>query len=97
MVPVSPNAARLIHSFNPAAQAIAMLRNPLEMLPSLHSQLVFVGFEPIEDFARRSRSTPNGSARARPAGFRTAPIARRFVTPISFAGIRIFSEEAACT
>ncbi len=47
----SAAAAREIQRFSPTAQVIVMLRNPLEMLPSLHSQLVFVGLEPVTDFA----------------------------------------------
>ena len=37
-------------TFQPEARIIVMLRNPIEMLPSLHSQFVFVGIEPVEDF-----------------------------------------------
>ncbi|HEU4803839.1 MAG TPA: sulfotransferase [Solirubrobacterales bacterium] len=39
-----------IMAFQPEARIIVMLRNPIEMLPSLHSQFVFVGIEPVEDF-----------------------------------------------
>jgi hypothetical protein len=39
-----------IKEFAPDAGIIVMLRNPLEALPSLHSQFVFVGIEPVEDF-----------------------------------------------
>jgi hypothetical protein len=40
-----------IKQFQPEARIIVMLRNPVEMLPSLHSQFVFIGLEPVEDFA----------------------------------------------
>ena len=46
----SSEAAREIKDFSPKADIIVMLRNPLEMLPSLHSQFVHVGIEPVEDF-----------------------------------------------
>lgn len=46
----SSEAAGEIKEFSPEADIIAMLRNPLEMLPSLHSQFVHVGIEPVEDF-----------------------------------------------
>jgi hypothetical protein len=43
-------APREINQFSPEADIIVMLRNPFEALPSLHSQFVFVGIEPVEDF-----------------------------------------------
>lgn len=57
-----------IHRFMPEARIIAMFRSPVEMLPSLHSEFVYVGLEPEEDFtgalaldARREREgTPQG-------------------------------------
>lgn len=48
----SSRAAREIKGFCSEADIIVMLRNPLEMLPSLHSQFVHVGIEPEEDFER---------------------------------------------
>ncbi|MEM0943370.1 MAG: sulfotransferase domain-containing protein [Pseudomonadota bacterium] len=39
-------------AYAPEARLIACLRSPLEMLPSLHHQLVFNGTEPIADFER---------------------------------------------
>ncbi len=47
----SERAAAEIHAFDPDARIIAMIRNPADMLYSLHSQLVRVGIEdlrPIE-------------------------------------------------
>src|SRR5438309_7571224 len=38
----SMNAAPEIKAFAPGARIVAMLRNPVDMLHSLHSQLVFV-------------------------------------------------------
>jgi hypothetical protein len=39
-----------IHEFNPDAKIIAMFRNPVEMLHSLHSQLLYVAEETVPDF-----------------------------------------------
>ncbi len=67
----SSAAPREINEFSPAADIIVMLRNPLQALPSLHSQFVFMGIEPVEDFERaldldeereRGRSTKGLSA-----------------------------------
>lgn len=43
-------AAGEIKAFSPDAYIIAMLRNPVDMLYSLHSQMVFQGYETIDDF-----------------------------------------------
>jgi sulfotransferase family protein len=43
-------AIPLIREFNPAARLIAMFRNPVEMVHSLHSQLLYVSEEDVEDF-----------------------------------------------
>lgn len=43
-------AAAKIHEFSPDAFIIAMLRNPVDMIYSLHSQLILMGFETISDF-----------------------------------------------
>ncbi len=47
---LSANAAKNIKSFNPNAKIIIMLRNPIDVIYSLHSQLVFNGEEDIKDF-----------------------------------------------
>lgn len=46
----SKRAASEIKSFDPQARIIIMLRNPVEMLHALHSQLLFNGDEDEEDF-----------------------------------------------
>jgi hypothetical protein len=43
-------AIQNIHQFNPDAKLIAMFRNPVEMLHSLHSQLLYVAEENLPDF-----------------------------------------------
>lgn len=47
----STEAAGNIHRFNPEAQIIVMLRNPVEMIPSLHSQLIFEGYESVRSLS----------------------------------------------
>ncbi len=49
---ISENAAKNIYSHNPDAKIIIMLRNPVEVAYSLHSQLVFNGEENINDFKK---------------------------------------------
>ncbi len=44
-------AAASIRAFNPEARILIMLRNPIDMLQSLHSQFVFDNMENIPDFA----------------------------------------------
>lgn len=43
-------AIKEIHAFNPDAKIIVMLRNPIEMVYSLHAQSVFSFFEDESDF-----------------------------------------------
>lgn len=45
-------AAEEIHAFDSRAQIIAILRNPVEMLPSYHSQCLWGGWETIQDFGQ---------------------------------------------
>jgi hypothetical protein len=47
----SPDALQRILSFNPQAKFIAILRNPLDMLPSYHLRMRFSLMEDVEDFA----------------------------------------------
>lgn len=46
----SENALKLLQEFKPSAKLIVMLRNPVELVHSFHSQLLFSGDEDIEDF-----------------------------------------------
>ncbi|MEO8860027.1 MAG: sulfotransferase [Ginsengibacter sp.] len=48
----SKTAAAEIKSFSPAAKIIIMLRNPAEMLPSLHSQNLYNGNEDTKNFKK---------------------------------------------
>lgn len=48
----SLEAIDLILKFNPDARFIAMVRNPIDMLPSYHQRLVYVRHEDVEDFGK---------------------------------------------
>jgi len=64
----SKKAISLIREYNSAAKIIVMLRNPLEMLVSYHSQLVFSSFEDQRDFnIAWSLQSERTSGRAIPA------------------------------
>jgi hypothetical protein len=47
----SPEAIRRILTLNPQAKFIAILRNPLDMLPSYHLRMRFTFMEDVDDFA----------------------------------------------
>lgn len=48
----SPDAIKTIMAFDPAARFIAMVRNPMDMMPSYHARLLFTLDEDVRDFAR---------------------------------------------
>jgi hypothetical protein len=48
----SKRAAEEIHRFNPNAKIIAMLRNPVDAMQSLHNQMAWGQNEPERDFAK---------------------------------------------
>jgi Sulfotransferase domain len=47
----SSTAVKNILAYNHDAKFIVMLRNPIDMAPSLHEELVFTGREDVKDFA----------------------------------------------
>ena len=47
----SPSAAKLIKRFSPQGKIVVMLRNPVEVMQSLHSERIFSGMENIRDFS----------------------------------------------
>lgn len=51
----SPPAIGLIDRFFPEARFLAMVRNPLEMMPSYHARLLFLMDEDVSDFDRAWR------------------------------------------
>ena len=48
----SKTAAKAIYQFNPKAKIIILLRNPIDMMSSLHSEFVFRGSEDVSDFKK---------------------------------------------
>lgn len=54
----SKEAIRLIKEFDSNAKLIAMLRNPIDIVYSFHSQLLFGGDEEIKSFAEAWNATP---------------------------------------
>ncbi|NJP07931.1 MAG: sulfotransferase domain-containing protein, partial [Chloroflexaceae bacterium] len=55
----SQTAAREIQSINPHARIIAMLRNPIDFMYSLHNQALHEGVENIDDFAIALAAEPD--------------------------------------
>ncbi len=51
----SSTAIRNIHEYNPDARIIAMFRNPVDMVHSLHSQLLYWSYETESNFERAWR------------------------------------------
>lgn len=49
---LSPSAARRIRACSPDARIIIVLRNPVDMVASLHAQFLFSGNESIRDFEK---------------------------------------------
>lgn len=49
---ISKVAAREIYKFNPVAKIIVMVRNPVDLLYSLHSHLLWSGHETVKDFGK---------------------------------------------
>ena len=70
----SPSAARQIRTFRPDAKIIVMLRNPVEVMYSLHSVRVFSHTERISDFASALDTTAERIWTAGP--FRGQPVIR---------------------
>jgi hypothetical protein len=65
----SAAAGAAIREFRSTAQILVMLRNPVQMLPSLHSQFVYVGVEPVEDFESALALDPERERDGAPRGF----------------------------
>lgn len=58
----SEKAAEEIHDFCPSARILVLLRNPVDMLHSLHSHFVFRGDEDIADFGEALAAEPDRRA-----------------------------------
>ena len=70
----SASAARELKKFNPNAQIIVMLRNPIDVMYSLHSERLFSNMEHIRNFEHAINSTETRTWRAGP--FRKQPVIR---------------------
>ena len=70
----SPSAAWGLKKFNPNAQIIVMLRNPIDVMYSLHSERLFDNMEHIWDFELAINSTETRTWRAGP--FKKQPVIR---------------------
>lgn len=55
----SSRAAEEIHAVRPDARIIVMLRNPVEMLPSWHSELLYEAIEDLPDFEDALAAEPD--------------------------------------
>jgi hypothetical protein len=58
-----------IERFCARSRIIAMLRNPVDMIPSLHSEFVYNGIEPEEDLERALALDADRERRGAPPGF----------------------------
>lgn len=65
----STEAANEISQFNPAIKIIIMLRNPLEMIYSLHSQRLYSGTEHLEDFQQAIEAEADRRTGVRPPNY----------------------------
>ncbi|CAN5604668.1 hypothetical protein BH23CHL7_BH23CHL7_12320 [soil metagenome] len=77
----SHDAPRLIHEFEPRARIVALVRNPVEMIYSLHNQLVSEGVEEITDFEAALAAEDD-----RRAG-------RRMVPPMTSPKMRLYRDQ----
>jgi hypothetical protein len=58
-------AAERIHQFDPSARILMLLRNPVDMVLSIHTHHVYTGYQSIEDFTAAYHSDvsrPSGTA-----------------------------------
>jgi Sulfotransferase domain len=58
----STSAAREIHDFNPGAQILVVLRNPVDVMYAQHNQLIFNVIEDIPDFEAALAAEPDRRA-----------------------------------
>jgi hypothetical protein len=75
---VSRDAARLVAEFQPGALAIAMLRNPVDLVYALHNERVSQGHEPITGFGAAIAKDETQSRGYREAALFSEPLRRWF-------------------
>lgn len=83
----SRDAAANLHAANPRAKAIAMLRDPVEMLHSLHERRMYGGSEELPDFADALAAEAD-----RAAGRRIPPRARN-VKALQYRAVGRYAEQ----
>ncbi|CAN5530949.1 hypothetical protein BH11ARM2_BH11ARM2_02300 [soil metagenome] len=54
----TPGAIENVHKFAPDAHIVAAVRNPIDLVPSLHGHLLYWQFEDVEDFEEAWRLWP---------------------------------------
>jgi hypothetical protein len=84
---LSTTAAARIQAFAPDARIVVMVRNPLELIPALHAQLVYNGEEPLADLGEALDAEAD---RAR--GLRI-PAAARFPQKLLYTQVVRFAEQ----
>ena len=63
-------AAEEIHAYSPDAKILISLRNPFDLIASLHAKHVYERFQPITDFAEAYRAHCGDGQRPRSSSFR---------------------------
>jgi hypothetical protein len=82
----SRGAARELKKFNPNARIIVMLRNPIDVMYSLHSERLFSNMEHIRDFGHAINSTETRT-------WRTGPFRKQPVIRMGYREVSRFSEQ----
>jgi len=80
---LSKDAAKEIKAFNPDAKIIIMLRNPVQMVHSFHSQLVFNGDEPLDDFEKALDAEMDRRSGTRIPAYYRCPVEAFFYTSVA--------------
>ncbi len=81
----SQTAAAEIRAFNPEARILIMLRNPVDVMFSSHSHLVWLGYEDIEDFEAALEAEPDRIAGRRIPASCMLPASLRHRDTVRFA------------
>ncbi|MBN1557185.1 MAG: sulfotransferase [Lentisphaerae bacterium] len=86
---LSRKAAEEIHRFSPRAAILIMVRNPIDVIPSYHAQMVYDGNEPLQDL-----EAALDAEEARRRGDRL-PVHIRFPQKLFYREIATFSDAIA--
>jgi hypothetical protein len=80
---LSPGAAKKIKDFNPDARIIIMLRNPVELVYSLHAENLSNGDDNIEDFEEALNAESSRKAGKLIPPFHNAPLEAVFYSEVA--------------